>query len=87
MTVVYTLQAPFPGVSDPGVTRTNEDGTITSIPPNPESSEWRTYLAWVAEGNMPNPYVAPPPPKPLTAAEKLEAAGLTVDELKELLGL
>ena len=28
-----------------------------------------------------------PEPPPLTAAEKLERAGLTVDELKELLGL
>ena len=42
---------------------------------------------WLAEGNTPNPYIPPPAPPPLTAAEKLEAAGLTVDELKELLGL
>jgi hypothetical protein len=45
------------------------------------------YKEWLAEGNTPNPYVPPAPPTPLTAAEKLEAAGLTVDELKELLGL
>lgn len=42
---------------------------------------------WLAEGNTPNPYVPPAPPIPLTPQEKLEAAGLTVDELKELLGL
>lgn len=29
----------------------------------------------------------PPPPAPLTPQQKLEAAGLTVDELKQLLGL
>ena len=29
----------------------------------------------------------PEPPAPLTPAEKLAAAGLSVDELKELLGL
>ena len=29
----------------------------------------------------------PKPPMPLTPAEKLAAAGLSVDELKELLGL
>ena len=29
----------------------------------------------------------PQPPAPLTPAEKLAAAGLTVDELRELLGL
>lgn len=58
-----------------------------SIPPDEANGDYRIYLTWLAEGNMPNPYDAPPPPKPLTAAEKLEAAGLTVDELKELLGL
>ena len=42
---------------------------------------------WLSEGNTPNPYVPPAPPTPLTPQEKLEAAGLTVDELKELLGL
>ena len=29
----------------------------------------------------------PPEPEPLTAQQKLEAAGLTVEELKDLLGL
>lgn len=32
-------------------------------------------------------YVAPPEPIPLTAQQKLERAGLTVDELKTLLGI
>ena len=45
------------------------------------------YKAWLAEGNAPNPYVPPPEPAPLTPAEKLAAAGLSVDELKSLLGL
>jgi len=31
------------------------------------------------------PYVAPPEPEPLTPAEKLAAAGLTVEDLKALL--
>ena len=42
---------------------------------------------WINAGNTPNPYVAPPEPPPLTTEEKLSAAGITVDELKELLGL
>ena len=42
---------------------------------------------WLSEGNTPNPYVPPPEPAPLTPAEKLAAAGLSVDELKELLGI
>jgi len=45
------------------------------------------YKAWLAEGNTPNPYVPPPEPAPLTPIEKLAAAGLSVTELKELLGI
>jgi len=47
----------------------------------------QAYLAWVADGNTPNPYIPPPEPAPLTPQEKLAAAGLSVTELKELLGL
>jgi hypothetical protein len=42
---------------------------------------------WIDDGNTPNPYVPPPAPPEPTPAEKLAAAGLSVDELKELLGL
>ena len=59
------------------------DNLVTTSPVDPTAGYWADYEEWLKE----NPYVPPAPPTPLTAAEKLEAAGLTVDELKELLGL
>ena len=45
------------------------------------------YLDWLDAGNTPEP-VPPPEPAPiLTTDQKLNAAGLTVAELKELFGL
>jgi hypothetical protein len=57
------------------------------IPPDPVNTDYAAYLAWVAAGNMPDPAPMVAPPAPLTPAEKLAASGLTVDELRELLGL
>jgi hypothetical protein len=60
------------------------------IPPDPANTDYAAYLAWVEAGNMPEPAPAPPEPEPapvLTTEQKLEAAGLTVAELKELFGL
>ena len=57
------------------------------IPQDPANTDYATYLAWVAAGNMPEPAPMVAPPAPLTPAEKLSASGLTVDELKTLLGL
>ena len=57
------------------------------IPPDPANTDYAAYLAWVEAGNTPEPAPIPEPPVELTPAEKLAASGLTVDELKELLGL
>jgi hypothetical protein len=57
------------------------------IPPDPANTDYREYLAWVEAGNTPEPAPAPPAPVELTPAEKLAASGLTVADLKALLGL
>jgi len=57
------------------------------IPPDPANIDYVAYMEWVEAGNMPEPAPIPEPPVELTPAEKLAASGLTVAELKELLGL
>ena len=57
------------------------------IPPAIGNIDYQAYLAWISEGNTPLPPDPEPEPEPLTPQQKLEAAGLTVEELKELLGL
>jgi hypothetical protein len=57
------------------------------IPPDPANTDYAAYLEWVEAGNTPEPAPKPPAPIELTPAEKLAASGLTVEELKQLLGL
>jgi len=65
--------------------RRMSDGAL--IPTPSDYPDYQAYLAWLAEGNTPLPPDPEPEPEPLTPQQKLEASGLTVEELRELLGL
>lgn len=62
-----------------------DDVTYQQVGPGGPIGE--QIVAWIAAGNTPAPYVVPQPPTPLTPQQRLAVTGLTVDELKTLLGL
>ena len=57
------------------------------IPPDEANTDFIAYKAWLEAGNTPEPAPIPELLAPLTTEQKLEAAGLTVAELKTLFGL
>lgn len=57
------------------------------IPPDPANRDYADYLSWVEAGGVPDPYIAPTPPTPPTPLEKLQASGLSIADLKGLLGI
>jgi hypothetical protein len=64
-----------------------EDGSTTCIPFDSANTDYAAYLQFVEQGGTPEPAPEPVAPVELTPAEKLAASGLTVEELKALLGL
>jgi hypothetical protein len=57
------------------------------IPPDPANTDYQAFLKYVEDGGEVLPAPEPEPVPELTPAEKLAASGLTVEELKELLGI
>ena len=64
--------------------REDDQGNIAFVPTDPRN---RDYAEFLASGATAAAYVEPPAPPEPTPEEKLARSGLTVDELKELLGL
>jgi hypothetical protein len=59
MTMIYSLNA------FGSITRALDNGATLLLPPeNNGTPEWRTYQAWLSEGNTPLPAPAPAPPGP-----------------------
>ena len=70
--------------NSPLITRISDNA---SIPNDPANTDYQAYLIWLSEGNTPEPADIIPEPVAPTPQEKLASAGLTVDELKVLLGI
>ena len=64
--------------------REDDQGNIVFVPTDPRN---RDYAEFLSSGATAAPYVEPPAPPEPTPEEKLARSGLTVDELKGLLGL
>lgn len=64
--------------------REDEDGNVLYVPVDPGNTD---YAAFQSSGATADDYVEPLAPPTLTAEEKLESIGLTIEELKELLDI
>ena len=80
MSYTYT----FADAEETTLRREDDQGNVAYVPTDPLN---RDYAEFLASGVTAAAYVAPPAPSQPTPEEKLARSGLTVDELKELLGL
>ena len=80
MSYTYT----FTNAEETALKREDAQGNVAIFGADPRN---RDYAEFLSSGATAAPYVAPPAPPEPTPEEKLANAGLTVDELKELLDL
>ena len=80
MSYTYT----FSNAEETTLKREDDQGNIAFVPTDPRN---RDYAEFLASGATAAAYVEPPAPPEPTPEEKLARSGLTVDELKGLLGL
>jgi hypothetical protein len=66
--VTYTLTA------EPDTIIRDEDGAF--IPTHPDNLDYQAYLAWLDEGNEPNPYEPPATTLPVTVPVEDRVADL-----------
>lgn len=76
---MYKLIFDLVSQSCSSVFKTNEDGTISSIPFDPANTDYQAYLKWLEEGNVPLPANEPPVDEP-PAVEPLAVEPLPADE-------
>jgi len=74
----------FADAEETSLKREDDQGNIAFVPNDPRN---RDYAEFLSSGETAAAYVEPEPAAPLTPEQKLEQSGLTVDELKGLLGL
>jgi hypothetical protein len=74
-----------PPTNDPGPERfIRDDGVSVPLIPEdePQTSDSHELAAWLAAGNVPDPYVAPEPRAPATLMDSLAAlTGLSPEEI------
>lgn len=67
--MTYTLTA--------GTAIIRDDGAF--VPTDPGNADYQAYQVWLAAGNTPNPYVAPPPPPAQVMSQDIMAQFTAAD--------